>query len=163
MKEIIAILLNDHKQIFEKITDIKRLMTLPPEESFHQLAANLTFFQDFTFNGHHLRENEILYAWMGKQNANADTSIMDRIKHEHEQLEQRSNTLLSSLHNAIKKTPDATNTAILSDLNDLIVLYLEHMEKEEKFIFMIAEGLKLTKAEEAIMLNKMKKTLSEVF
>jgi hypothetical protein len=37
------------------------------------------------------------------------------------------------------------------------------MEKEEKFIFMIAEGLKLTKAEEAIMLNKMKKTLSEVF
>ena len=160
MKEIIGLLLDDHKIIHEKILDTKRLMTLPTEESLIQLATNLSFFKDFTFKGHHLRENEILYAWMEQQNSNADTAIVNRIKHEHEQLELLSNRLLTSINNALKKNPDATNVAILSDLSDLIVLYLEHMEREEKFIFMIAEGLKLTKEQKAEMLLKMKATIS---
>jgi hemerythrin-like domain-containing protein len=159
VKEIIAILMDDHKKVDEAISDIKRLMTLSPEESFIQLAERLTFFKDFTFKGHHVREEEVLYAWMGKQNSNSDTSIMDRIKNEHKQLEALGQKLLDAVNAALLKKSTMSNVAILSDLNDFIVIYLEHIEKEENFIFMIAEGLKLTSEQEATMLLKMKATL----
>jgi hemerythrin-like domain-containing protein len=158
MKEIIAILAEDHKKIDAVISNIKRLMTLPPEESFVLLEKDLNFFQSFTFKGHHLRENEVLYTWMGKQNPNSDTTLMERIKLEHEQLENAGNILHASIVNFLKGTPGKSAVAILSDLNDFVVIYLEHIEKEENFIFMIAEGLQLSKEEQDNMLNRMKKT-----
>lgn len=158
MKEVITILMDDHKKIDEVIIDTKRLMTLSAEESFISLAKNLDFFLDFTFKGHHKREEEVLYAWMGKQNPNADTSVMKRIKDEHDHLEQVGRKLHASILNFLKKTPDQSAVTIQSDLHDFIVIYLEHIEKEENFIFMIAEGLKLTKEQEDLMLKNMKAT-----
>jgi hemerythrin-like domain-containing protein len=95
---------------------------------------------------------------MGKQNPNSDTTLMERIKLEHEQLENAGNILHASIVNFLKGTPGKSAVAILSDLNDFVVIYLEHIEKEENFIFMIAEGLQLSKEEQDKMLNRMKKT-----
>lgn len=159
MKEVISILMDDHKKIDAVIADTKRLMTLSAEESFEKLAHNLLFFLDFTFKGHHKREEEVLYAWMGKQNPNADASLMNRIKHEHQHLETMGKKLHHSLVCYLDKNPDCTTVTVQSDLHDFIVIYLEHIEKEENFIFMIAEGLKLTSSEEAAMLTRMKATL----
>lgn len=159
MKDVIAILMDDHKKVDEVLIDIKRLMTLTPAESFTHLVKSLEFFKTFTFKGHHVREEDVLYAWMGNQNKNSDTSIMDRIKNEHKQLEGLGLTLLDAINNSIAKKATMTEISILSDLNDFVVIYMEHIEKEENFIFMIAEGLKLTKEQEAAMLTKMKASL----
>ena len=159
MKEIIEILENDHKISAEKIIDIEKLMAADPEESFTQIVTDLTFFQDFTFRGHYLREDEILYTWMRLQNPNSDTAVMDRIKNEHTQLENLGTKILVAIKNHQLNTPDTTNVTIFSNLNDFINLYIEHMEKEEKFIFMIAEGLRLSKNGKKAMLRKMQRSL----
>ncbi len=161
MKEIIELLENDHKIIADKIADLKRLMSLDPETSFSQIATDLAFFQDFTFKGHHLREDEILYTWMRLQNPKSDTAVMDRIKNEHTHLEKLGTKILISVQNYQKNTPDSSIVTIISNLNDFINLYIEHMEKEEKFIFMIAEGLRLSKNEKKAMLKKMQSSLKD--
>ncbi|MBP9682954.1 MAG: hemerythrin domain-containing protein [Bacteriovorax sp.] len=155
MKEIIEILVNDHKKIADEITRIEKLMTGKPEEYFKQILQSLSFFKEFAFNEHHRREDEILYAWMRLQNPNFDAAVMDRIKNEHTQLEKLSEKIFNALSSYLKKTPICSNVTILSDLNDFIHLYVEHMVKEERFIFMIAEGLKLNKKEKDLMLKKM--------
>lgn len=158
MKEIIKILVEDHRKVDEKIVDTKRLMTLDPAESFDQIAKNLAFFKDFTFKGHHQRESEVLYMWMRTQNANSDTAVMDRIKNEHVLLEKLGEKIHQAVLHHLAKTPQESSVQILSELNDFIVMYIEHIEKEENFIFMIAEGLLLTPAEKAEMLKRMKDT-----
>ncbi len=159
MKDVITILMDDHKKVDEVLIDIKRLMTLTPAESFAHLAKSLEFFKTFTFKGHHVREEDVLYAWMVNQNKNADISIMERIKNEHKQLEGLGLALLNAINNSLAKKATMTEISILSDLNDFVVIYMEHIEKEENFIFMIAEGLKLTKEQEVAMLKKMRESL----
>ena len=162
MRDVIKLLLDDHHKIEEAISKTKTLMALPPEKSFQEINTNLTFFKNFTFGEHHRRENEILYMWMTKQNPNSDTSVIDRIKNEHCQLEELAGKISKAINSHLKKTPDTSVVTILSDLHDFILLYKEHMEKEEKFIFMIAEGLKLSQKEKENMLKKMQQPLKGI-
>ena len=159
MKDIIKILEEDHKKITKEIYDIENLLNLKPEDSFSRLAEKLSSFRDFTFKGHHLREDEILYAWMRSQNSNSDTVVMDRIKSEHNRLEKLGDKIYAAIQNSLNSAGDTSQQIILGDLKDFITLYFEHMDKEEKFIFMIAEGLNLGETEQKAMLKKMQQTL----
>lgn len=153
MKEIIKILVDDHQKIAKQISDLDQILINRSDKSLTEVAQILKFFKEFTFKGHHLREDEVLYAWMRSQNPNSDTTVMDRIRSEHGRLEK----MCEQIHKDLESSP---KEAILSDLKDFITLYLEHMEKEEKFIFMIAEGLGLCGNEKEAMLKKMQNTLS---
>lgn len=153
MKEIIKILVEDHQKIANKLSDLDQLLINKSDKSLSDIAQILKFFNDFTFRGHHLREDEVLYAWMRTQNPNSDTTVMDRIKSEHDRLEKMCDQIQKSIESSPKEV-------ILSDVKDFITLYFEHMEKEEKFIFMIAEGLGLCGSEKEAMLLKMRNSLS---
>jgi hemerythrin-like domain-containing protein len=158
MKEVINLLKHDHKIVAEKINELEKNIHRPPETAFKDIVEILTMFKSFVFVGHHQRESEILYSWMKKQNANSDTLIIDRINLEHKTLEKLSLKILENCQNYLDKKCNLTTTAILDDLTTLVYDYNDHMVKEEKFIFMIAEALNLTPAEEQEMLERVKKS-----
>lgn len=158
MKEVIDILIEDHKIITQKIDDLYSLLHLGPDESFEKILKILSFFNEFTFTGHHQREGQILYAWMVKQNKNSDTLLMDRINAEHTALEKLGSGIAQSVENYLSKKAGASAVSALADLSYLITKYREHIEREETFIFMIAESLKLSQKEEQEMIAQMKKT-----
>lgn len=157
MQKIIQLLENDHKKIIETIVECENLLNLDANESFPKLLINLQFFRDFTFGGHHKRENEVLYKWMEKQNPNADKSVMSTIEEEHRTLEQTGHELRTAIANFIK-TNDDSKTQIIAKLSDFLYYYRRHIEKEESFIFMIAQGLNLSNSEEEAMLSQMLST-----
>ena len=159
MKKIIQILNDDHSKIKDAILALEDLMALPPEKSLDNIAKSLMFFKDFTFQGHHKREEEILYAWMKGQNPNSDTALMDRIKNDHTQLEMLGDKILKNINSHLNKEPNATIVTIMSDLDNFVLNYVEHIVKEENFIFMIAESLQLTDQQKNEMLLRMQQTL----
>jgi hemerythrin-like domain-containing protein len=160
MKEVIDILVEDHKIITQKIDELYSLLPLKPEESFTQILQIFSFFNEFTFKGHHQREGQVLYTWMVKQNKNSDTMLMDRINNEHIMLEKLAQNIVQTITNCLSNKPEASAISALAELSFMITKYREHIEREESFIFMIAESLKLSEKEEREMILKMKKTYS---
>lgn len=158
MSEVINLLKHDHKLVAEKLNSLEKDIHRKPEEGFPSIIESLEFFKSFVFVGHHQRESEILYAWMAKQSGSSDTLIIDRINLEHKNLEKLTLKILQNCQDFLSKKSSSTATAILDDLTTLVYDYNDHMIKEEKFIFMIAESLNLSASDEAAMVLKIKKT-----
>lgn len=147
MKEIIELLAGDHGVITAKIDEIETMQNNDSKESFKKIAEVLSFFDDFTFKSHHQKEEKILYDWMMKQNAKSDTALIKKIVDDHESFEKNSKKIQGSIEKYLKDTPGVTPVSIHYDISLFISRYREHMEREESFIFQIAESLKISPTE----------------
>lgn len=155
MKEVINLLAEDHEVITNKIDELYSLLNIEPQDSFPKIAEILSFFDDFTFKHHHQREEKVLYTWMIGQNEKADSGLIQKIMDDHKDFENTSREIKVSIANYLNKNPSATPVSILYDLSLFITKYREHIEREESFIFEIANGLKISKNEMDILLKKM--------
>lgn len=156
MKEVIKLLADDHESITGKIDEMYSLLNVDPKDSFSKIYEILSFFNDFTFKLHHAREEKVLYTWMLRQNEKSDAVLIQKIMDEHAFFEKSSHEIMNSIDNHLKKLPGETPVSILSDLSLFITKYREHIEREETFIFQIADGLKITASEMQTLLEEMK-------
>lgn len=155
MKEVIDLLADDHEVITLKIDELYSLLYVEPQDGLPRIAEILSFFDDFTFKHHHQREERVLYNWMLGQNEKADSGLIQKIMDDHKDFENSSREIKHSIENYLNKTPSATPVSILYDLSLFITKYREHIEREESFIFEIANGLKISKSEMDLLLKKM--------
>ncbi|WP_127716268.1 hemerythrin domain-containing protein [Halobacteriovorax sp. HLS] len=137
MKEIINQLKDDHIRVNASLDKMEQLIDTPLETSRDELVSEFQFFKDFACKIHHKRESEVLYNWMKKQNPEADKEIIERINEEHKSLESEVNNFIEKI---TKMAKEEENT-ILCDIEQFIRVYKQHIEKEEKFIFLIAQQL----------------------
>lgn len=147
MKEIIEVLALDHGVITAKIDEIETLQNNDSKESFNKMAEILAFFDDFTFKTHHQKEEKILYEWMLKQNAKSDTALIQKIVDDHESFERNSKKIQGAIQKYLNDATGVTPVSIHYEVSLFISKYREHMEREESFIFQIAESLKITPQE----------------
>ena len=102
----------------------------------------LHFFEEFIFKVHHQREEELLYKWMVKQNKNSDSQLIEKIIGEHNTFLDEGRRITAEIQKFLQNKKDApTLGSIRYDLSHFLNLYVSHIEKEETFIYLIAEGL----------------------
>lgn len=155
MKEVINLLAEDHEAITDKIDQLHSLLNGEPQNTFPKIVEILSFFDQFTFKHHHQREEKVLYNWMIGQNEKADTSLIQKIMDDHKTFENSSKEMKLSIEKYLNNIPGPTPVSILYDLSLFITKYREHIEREESFIFAIADGLKISKSEKELLLKKM--------
>lgn len=155
MKEIIKILSDDHEIIAEKIKLLNAMLNVEPAESFPQIHETLSFFEDFLFQTHHKKEEQVLYAWMVQQNERADNELIKKIIDDHNSFHKKSNEIKAGIELFLKNRPGPTALTILYDLSEFISSYIEHIEREENFIYEIANGLSISEEETAKLLKKL--------
>jgi len=150
MKDIIEILCNEHRIIDEKIKQLDEFTNLKEIDLYQPLQEILQFLKNEITEKHHRRENEVLYTWMVEQNKNADTELINRIISEHNYIDK----LIQECLNIMNK-PQDNYIALKMKILDLTTSYKAHMEKEEKFIFQIANALKCSNRKSKELLNKL--------
>lgn len=141
IRELIAKLNQDHEIVSAKIYQLNSLINLPAEESFPKIVEMLNFFEDFIFKIHHKREEELLYSWMVKQNKNSDTQLIQKIIDDHNAFSEFAKKIVIDIENHFQNKPAPTVGSIRYDLSLFIGNYVDHIEKEESFIYLIAESL----------------------
>lgn len=140
LENTLATLTIEHKKILSELSVLEELIQ---DESNYQATVVPAFknLKNFLLPDHHKREDSILYEWMLNQNTTVDHDIIDRIRDEHHKLE----VLMENINQQVGKISQASAAKDIRmlghDLLDFIELYREHVELEEKFIFMIAKGL----------------------
>ncbi len=155
MKKIIRMLTDDHLQIIESINEMRSLLKNGSKVSLMKIFDIFSFFEEFTSKEHHQREERVLYTWMLMQNENSDSSLIRKIIAEHEFFENKINEIKGMLTSFLNVNNNQTPTSLLYEIEMFIVKYEEHIEKEEKFIFEIADGLKISEDETLELVEKM--------
>lgn len=140
LENTLATLTIEHKKI---LTELSVLEGLIQDESNFSTKVVPAFknLKNFLLPDHHKREDSILYEWMLNQNSTVDHDIIDRIRLEHQNLEVLMENINKQVENISQASPAKAVRMLAHDLLDFIELYREHVELEEKFIFMIAKGL----------------------
>lgn len=154
MEEVLILLKDDHLKIDESCSRLEDLIDQPLGKNLKLLEQELKFFRDFITKEHHKREEIILYDWMRAQNPSAQNEIIDNICEEHQKIEDLVRSLLHKLQDF--KKDKGLEATIASEIQDLLFLYKEHIEREEKFIFLLASTFSLSKDHENDLINKMK-------
>lgn len=137
MKEVIDQLKEDHIRVNASLDKMKLLIDSSIDETKEDLLSEFNFFKDFACNIHHKRESDVLYKWMKEQNPQSDKEIITRINDEHSLLEKDVNNYIQRINTTTKKEENN----LLCDIEQFIRTYKQHIEKEEKFIFLIAQQL----------------------
>lgn len=137
MKTTISILCKEHQTILAELTLIEKNIST----QYSELLERFRNLQKFTIDGHHKREEEILFTWMLKQNPNSDATIIDQIRKEHLELDSKQNKIVDSLEKLLLKQFVVSLKTLAFDIQDFIDLYREHIQREENFIYLIADGL----------------------
>ena len=148
-------LTDDHLQIIESINEMRSLLKNGSKVSLMKIFDIFSFFEEFTSKEHHQREERVLYTWMLMQNENSDSSLIRKIIAEHEFFENKINEIKGMLTSFLNVNNNQTPTSLLYEIEMFIVKYEEHIEKEEKFIFEIADGLKISEDETLELVEKM--------
>jgi len=141
IKDLLTELENDHTLIDKKIDELEVLCTKNAEEVLMKVRGILNFFNEFVFNGHHQREEKVLYHWMLKQNQNADNHLIQHVINEHRRLEKMADAILRDMDLYFDKKESPTPTATLSEVSLFVSVYREHVSRESGFIFKIAEAI----------------------
>lgn len=141
IKDLLTELENDHILIDKKIDELEILCTKNAEEVLMKVQGILNFFNEFVFNGHHQREEKILYHWMLQQNQNADNHLIQHVINEHRRLEKMVDFILRNMDLYFDKKESPTPAATLSEVSLFVSIYREHVSRESGFIFKIAEAI----------------------
>ncbi len=139
IKDLLKELDNDHELIDKKINELDELCKKNAAEVLMKAAGVLAFFNEFVFNGHHQREEKVLYHWMLKQNQNSDNFLIQHVINEHRRLEKMADQINRDMDLFLNKEQGPTPVAILADVSLFVSVYREHVERESGFIFKIAE------------------------
>lgn len=138
MNKNIIELKEDHKKVGSSLESIENILNFTDLETLlKDLRGQLEFFRDFTCKIHHKRESEVLFKWLTDQNPGSDQQVIARINSEHDELEAQVENFLERVNNF--SVDD--KSALLSDVEDFVRMYKNHIDKEEKFIFLIAETI----------------------
>lgn len=137
MKTTISILCKEHQTILDELNLIEKNIST----QYSELLEKFRHLQKFTIDGHHKREEEILFTWMLKQNPNSDATIIDQIRKEHLELESKQKQIVDNLEKLLSQQFVVPIKTLAFDVQDFIDLYREHIQIEENFIYMIADGL----------------------
>lgn len=156
MKEVIKILAADHEIVIEKLALLESFLDESPAVSFVKVEETLSFFENFLFNSHHKKEEEVLYAWMISQNKNSDDVLIQKIVDEHKTFHEISKGISSDVKKFLNKEDSPSAVEIVYELGEFIRKYNDHMKREESFIYEIASGLDISKDEEEKLLSKLK-------
>ena len=136
--EQILQLKQDHTKVNSSIDLIEKILDLTDvDKLLIDLKVQLEFFRDFTCKIHHKRESDVLFKWLKEQNPESDQQVIDRINTEHDELEEQVNVFIDRVTNF--SIDD--KSALLSDVEDFVRKYKNHIDKEEKFIYLIAEAI----------------------
>jgi hemerythrin-like domain-containing protein len=130
-------LVSDHEKVSKSLESIENALDISNEaELLKELETHLNFFIDFTCKEHHVEEEKLL-AWLIDQNPKSDKDVVNRITSEHMEVERK---VMDFLDRVTNFKPDEKST-LLSEIEDFIRMYRQHTEREEKFIFLIAESV----------------------
>lgn len=157
MKQVLKYLTDDHSKITESLNEMYSLLKLDTNESLERISEILNYFESYVFRVHHKREETVLYSWMINQNPKSDTALMQKIIDEHNLLEIGIKEIQSTIKSYIKGNCTQTSISILYEVNLFIIKYRKHIDSEEKFIFEIADSLKISENKLQNLLEQMRK------
>lgn len=140
IEKTLSKLILEHNKIREELELLER--TTQEEKPFSQRGiAVLQSFRSLTLVEHHYKEDQELLAWMVEQNENVDTDIISCIREEHKALESKLSKLDKNIKTISSDSPSVQVRDLVNDLIDFIQCYREHIDLEEKFIFLIVDGI----------------------
>lgn len=143
IQETISGLIEDHKRILSELKVIEESISREPQRLRPEAIEVLRGLSQFTMEQHHRREEDELFTWMLEQGPDADKTILDRICLEHHQLEEMERNIAGQVEGLIANNFTFSPRALIYEINNFIDLYREHIELEEKFIYLIAKGILL--------------------
>ena len=155
MKKVINVLIDDHSQISASLDELKVLLKEGSRESLKKIYEIFSFFEEFTSKEHHQREERVLYTWMLIQDKNSDSSLIRKIISEHEFFENKIKEIREAIRFIMNAGEEVTSISVFYEIELFIAKYEEHIEREETFIFEIADGLKISQEEVQNLVEKM--------
>lgn len=141
MRSSISGLIEEHKKISEELKLIEVNFSTRPAGFLQDTLKRFKGLENMTIHGHHKKEDEILFKWMLAQDCNADSSVIERFRKEHDELEVLHKGIIRNLESLVKNTSNSLLITLDIDVTNFIDLYREHIQKEEGFIFLIADGI----------------------
>lgn len=151
MKNLVEVLLDDHQMIASRIEQLENLDFLRDLKNTGGVLDWLKHFDSLKnlIVLHHEKEDQVLYRWMIDQNKNADKNLIDVIVKEHKDI----NALLDRIDDC--RLHNIQFLELRSLLVQLLDSYKLHMIKEEKFIYVIAQALKISNSKEKELLKNL--------
>lgn len=138
MNSITAQLQEDHDKVAESLLKLENALDISDDNKLlKELSEHLQFFMDFTCKEHHVKEEKLLLGWLSDQHPDSDKDVINRISSEHKDVAQKVTSFLSRVSNF--QVDD--KSSLLCDIEDFIRMYRQHTDREEKFIFLIAEKI----------------------
>lgn len=141
MRSSISGLIEEHKKISEELTLIEGNFSSRPAGYLQDSLKRFKGLESLAIHGHHKKEDEILFSWMLAQDRNADRSVIERFRKEHEELETLHKGIIKNLEMLLEDPTQSLQTTVEIDAINFIDSYREHIQKEESFIFVIADGI----------------------
>lgn len=142
-QDLIAELESEHLDIREKLLQLDRFLERPLLDVASDLEKIFSYITGFVFNQHQKKETDLLFSWLKIQNNNSDREIIDNICSEHDFFKKEINAIKKDLQMFLKNGDgEIYESEIVDRITDLIIIYRQHIEEEEKFIFLIAKALK---------------------
>ncbi|MCB0421480.1 MAG: hemerythrin domain-containing protein [Bdellovibrionales bacterium] len=136
-----AILMEEHQTILRRLVVLANLLETPLTGVLGSVESTLVFFHKYVDEFHHLKEEEIYFAWMQDKDSflNEDGPVLCMNK-EHE----IGRTLLEKIETdlALFKSGQANlEKSIKSNLYQYIAFLNDHIQKEDSAIYQVAESL----------------------
>ena len=128
----------DHIKVNASLDALEKALDfIDLEMILKELKIHLEFFRDFTCKVHHKRESEVLFKWLLEENPSFDRQVIDRITAEHDELEIQVEKFLTRVYNFSLDD----KSSLLCEIEDFIRGYKQHVEREEKCVFLVAEEM----------------------
>lgn len=141
MQPQIALLQVEHKHIAHELEEIEALFFGGEEGYLRKTLQKFRKLEASAIYEHHKNEDEILFTWLLSRTKRPDVSVIDHFRKEHDKLESLHKTILRNLEKCLTEGGSMLLSSINFDIRDFIDCYREHMHKEEKFLFLIGDGL----------------------
>lgn len=138
--QVIDILMLEHQRILSQLNDAEDMLEEPLKENLGKLNTFLDFIVDYADSYHHAKEEEILFNWMRSKNPSLDHGPLRCMLSEHDS----GRNLIIGIKGALESYINgdlAKEDYIHSRLSNFISLLRDHIEKEDKILYMMAEHL----------------------
>ena len=138
--QVIDILMLEHQRILRQLDDAEEMLEKPLKENLGKLNIFLDFIVDYADSYHHAKEEEIFFNWMRSKNPLLDQGPLRCMLSEHDS----GRDLIIGIKGALKSYINgdmAQEDYIHSRLSIFISLLREHIEKEDRILYQMAEQL----------------------
>ncbi|MCB9061453.1 MAG: hemerythrin domain-containing protein [Halobacteriovoraceae bacterium] len=138
--QVTDILMLEHQRILSQLNDAEELLEKPLKENLGKLDNFLVFITDYADSYHHAKEEEIFFNWMRSKNPSLDHGPLRCMLSEHDSGRELITGIKQSLKSYINGDL-VQEDFIHSRLSIFISLLRDHIEKEDRILYKMAEQL----------------------